>query len=110
MPFLISSFISILVYPFASNIPVSTSFPLASFFLFIAVLPLIYAPETMSEKTIKDRDLKSYAEKALKQASKQSKKTKDKDADHANEENKESAEAGQPPGYDEARKLAEKYY
>jgi len=110
MPFLISSFISILVYPFASNIPVSTSFPLASFFLFIAVLPLIYAPETLSEKSIKDRDLKSYAEKALKQASKQSKKTKDEDADDANEENKESAEVGQPPGYDEARKLAEKYY
>jgi hypothetical protein len=39
-------------------------FSFASVFLFLAVLPLIYAPETLPEKTMKDRDLKSYIEKA----------------------------------------------
>ena len=58
MPFLVSSFISILVQPFAGSISISTAFPLASFFLFIAVLPLIYAPETLPEKAMKERDLK----------------------------------------------------
>ena len=78
MPFLASSFISILVQPFASVIGISTAFPLVVFFLFIAVLPLIYASETLPEKAMKERDLKGYAEKALKQASKEIKKEKDK--------------------------------
>jgi hypothetical protein len=37
-----------------------------AFFLFLAVLPLMYAPETLSEKKIKDRELKQYIEKAKK--------------------------------------------
>jgi MFS family permease len=41
-------------------------FSFLAFFLFIAVLPLVYAPETLPEKTMKDRELKSYAEKAQK--------------------------------------------
>jgi hypothetical protein len=47
-----------------------TAFSLASFFLFVAVLPLMYAPETLPEKKIKDRELRDYLEKA--------KRTKDK--------------------------------
>jgi hypothetical protein len=43
-----------------------TAFSFASFFLFLAVIPLMYAPETLPEKTIKDRELKSYLEKAQK--------------------------------------------
>ena len=68
----------------------------------------MYAPETLPEKAIKDRDLKSYVEKARKVAQKeeeqkQKKKEKNQEApeDEKEEDNKE---------YDEARKLAEKYY
>ncbi len=108
MPFLFSSFISILVQPF--SIPSNTAFPLASFFLFIAILPLIYAPETLPEKAMKDRDLKSYTEKALKQANKEASKKKPKEESKAEEEREAEDEPDEPPGYDEARKLAEKYY
>ena len=85
-------------------------FSYASFFLFLAVLPLIYAPETLPEKAMKDRDLKSYAEKALRQATKETDKKKGKKPDKAEEESEEDEDKEQPPGYDEARKLAEKYY
>jgi hypothetical protein len=39
---------------------------LASFFLFVAVLPLIYAPETLPEKKMELRRLRSFAEEARK--------------------------------------------
>jgi hypothetical protein len=58
------------VVPFAGDIKAVTAFSLASFFLFVAVLPLMYAPETLPEKKIKDRELRDYLEKA--------KRTKDK--------------------------------
>ena len=70
LPFLISSFISFLVTPYAEAILLPTAFSLASFFLFLAVLPLIYAPETLPEKTMKERELKSYIEKARKEKEK----------------------------------------
>jgi len=66
MPFLISGLIEIFVKPFVEVIPISTSFSLASFFLFLAILPLLYAPETLPEKRIKERELKGYIEKAKK--------------------------------------------
>ncbi len=64
LPFLISSYIWIIVAPFAEVIPISASFSLASFFLFLAVVPLMFAPETLSEKAIRERELRSYIEKA----------------------------------------------
>ena len=66
LPFLISSYISIIVAPYAKIISISISFSLASFFLFLAVLPLMYAPETLPEKVIRRRELKKYVEKAKK--------------------------------------------
>jgi MFS family permease len=42
------------------------TFSIASVFLFLAVLPLLYAPETLPEKNIKERELKGYVEKAKK--------------------------------------------
>jgi hypothetical protein len=42
------------------------AFSFASFFLFLAVIPLIYAPETLPEKRIKERELREYVEKAKK--------------------------------------------
>jgi MFS family permease len=65
-PFLISSYMQILFTPYAGNIEISAAFSFASFFLFIAVLPLLYAPETMPEKKIELKRLKSFAEEAQK--------------------------------------------
>jgi MFS family permease len=50
----------------ANAIPNSAIFSFTAFFLFLAVLPLFYAPETLPEKTMKDRELKIYIEKAEK--------------------------------------------
>jgi MFS family permease len=64
LPFLLAGFLSVIVGPYASSIGTSESFSLASFFLFAAVLPLIYAPETLPEKRMKEIELKEYLEKA----------------------------------------------
>jgi len=47
-------------------IPNTSAFSLASFFLFLAVLPLLYAPETLPEKKIELRRLRKYVETAKK--------------------------------------------
>ena len=70
LPYILAGFMAVVVQPFATDIQTVTAFSLASFFLFVAVLPLMYAPETLPEKKIKDRELRDYVEKA--------KKTKDK--------------------------------
>ena len=66
LPFLISSYILILFTPYAELVPIAAAFSLASFFLFLAVLPLLYAPETLPEKQIELKRLRSYTEKAKK--------------------------------------------
>jgi hypothetical protein len=66
LPFIISSYIQILFTPYAKLIDVSAAFSLASFFLFLAVLPLMYAPETLPKKKIELRQLRKYAEEAKK--------------------------------------------
>jgi MFS family permease len=109
LPFLFSGMIEMLVQPFVKSILISTSFSLASFFLFLAIVPLLYTTETLPEKAMKDRDLKSYLEKAQKVALKEEVKNQKKEemkTQQAPEAEKE--EDGEE--YDEARKLAEKYY
>jgi MFS family permease len=106
IPLLLTNFLSVLIAPYAASISFGTAFTLASFFLFVAVIPLMYAPETLPEKSIKDRDLKSYVEKATKAAQKitqkgQNKETKEISAAEKDEKNET---------YAEAVKLAEKYY
>jgi len=66
MPYLALSYLGIIVKPYIQLIPVSSAFSLAALFLFLAVLPLMYAPETLSEKKLKERELKKYIEKAKK--------------------------------------------
>jgi len=65
IPFFFGDFIGFL---FSSYIwmPLSAAFSVASFFLFLAVLPLMYAPETLPEKLIRRRELRKYVEKAKK--------------------------------------------
>jgi MFS family permease len=72
LPFLLAGFLPILIKPVVSDNYSTAAFSLASFFLFLAVLPLMYAPETLPEKTIKDREIKNYLEKAQKEAEKYS--------------------------------------
>jgi MFS family permease len=66
LPFLLANFVSILISPYASDISPTAAFSLASFFLFLAVVPLMFAPETLPEKAIRERELKQYIEKAKK--------------------------------------------
>ena len=66
LPFLLAGFLPIIIELYAATIEAVTAFSLASFFLFLAVIPLMYAPETLPEKRIRERELKGYIEKAKK--------------------------------------------
>jgi MFS family permease len=111
MPFIIASYITPIVRPYVGHIELFTAFSFASFFLFIAVIPLMVAPETLTEKVMKDQDLKSYAEKAIKQVKKETEKPQRKKAEKSESKDKENQEeAKKSSEYEQARKLAEKYY
>ncbi len=66
LPYLFAGLLPIVVEPFVGANQAVTAFSLASFFLFVAVLPLMYAPETLPEKRIRERELKEYVERAKK--------------------------------------------
>jgi MFS family permease len=69
IPFFLSEFIAMLFVPQFEIMPKEsalTSFSIAAFFLFLAVIPLMYAPETLPEKKIRERELKQYIDKAKK--------------------------------------------
>jgi hypothetical protein len=104
MPYLFSSFMRFSIGSTLGDAigNYSTIFSFASFFLFMAVLPLVFAPETMSEQIIKNNDLKNYVNKAKKQVSKVREKNQ-KSIEH--QELHEKSEE-----YEKARELAEKYY
>ena len=101
LPYISSYFLRELFAPSLSQLNPLTIFTFASVFLFLAVLPLLYASETLPEKVMKDRDLKSYIEKAKKKADKESKREQRKE---------ETQDAIPDENYEEATKLAEKYY
>jgi MFS family permease len=112
LPFFVSKFLQLTIGDeIAHTVPKEAIFSFTAFFLFIAVLPLFYAPETLPEKVTKDRDLKSYASKALAKAEKQAGKDQKKNSAKAEKENGKARD--EPPETaedEEARKLAEKYY
>jgi MFS family permease len=67
LPYSLSNFLRVTVGPFfAEMISPYAIFSFAAFLLFLAVLPLMYAPETLPEKRIRERELKIYVEKAKK--------------------------------------------
>ncbi|MCK4474500.1 hypothetical protein KAU30_01550 [Candidatus Bathyarchaeota archaeon] len=67
LPFLLSNFLRLTVGSFiAETISAYAIFSFASFFLFLAVLPLMFAPETLPEKKIRERELRQYIQKAKK--------------------------------------------
>jgi MFS family permease len=109
LPFFISYLLKLTTGPeIVAAIPPTSIFSFTALFLFLAVLPLVYAPETLPEKIMKDRELRSYLEKAQKIAQKemknqkQEKKEPQKKTGESQEENTEE--------YIEAQKLSEKYY
>jgi len=77
VPFIIGNMIQKLQYPYIIVEPYA-AFSFASFFLFLAVLPLMYAPETLPEKKMEIRRLKGYVEQAKKFTEKYTKKTSSK--------------------------------
>jgi MFS family permease len=65
MPFFISNLLEkTIAQGIDSTFDPYALFSFAAFFLFIAVLPLVYAPETLPEKAMRERELKIYVEKA----------------------------------------------
>jgi MFS family permease len=104
MPYLFSSFMRFSIGSTLGDAinNYSTIFSFASFFLFMAVLPLVFAPETMSEQIIKNNDLKNYVDKAKKQV------LKVREKNQKNIEHQELPEKSEE--YEKARELAEKYY
>jgi MFS family permease len=67
LPFFVSNFLRLMIGSYiAETVSAYAIFSLTAFFLFLAVIPLMYAPETLPEKKIKERELKKYVEKAKK--------------------------------------------
>ena len=65
LPFFLSNYLKILIAPYISEtFSVYTVFSVASFFLFLAVIPLMYASETLPKRKLRERELRSYIEKA----------------------------------------------
>ena len=78
IPFFISYIIPQFVpVSFVEDFSLYAAFSLAAFFLFLAVLPLIYAPETLPEKKMELRRLRSFAEEARKAKEKYERKKSD---------------------------------
>ena len=79
LPYLLSNFTRLSIGTYISaNIFESTVFSFASFFLFVAVLPLALAPEILSDKIMRNVDLNSYVKKALEKAQKEEGKNQKK--------------------------------
>ncbi|MEM3715394.1 MAG: hypothetical protein QXF82_10655, partial [Nitrososphaeria archaeon] len=61
LPYLFSSFLRITLGPYvAERVPAYAIFSFVAFFLFLAIFPLMFAPETLPEKTLRERELRSY--------------------------------------------------
>ena len=114
LPYLFSNLAQSIAGDYISdNIITGTIFSFASIFLFIAILPLVYAPETLSDKIIKNLDISSYVNKALQKAKKEDAKNtkgKAKPTSQPESETKSDQSTDETAEYEDAKKLAEKYY
>jgi len=75
VPSFLTEIVSTLSTSYVLQIPQTSAFSLASFFLFLAVLPLLYAPETLPERKIELRRLRRYVDEAKKLQQKYAEKT-----------------------------------
>ncbi|MEM2779945.1 MAG: MFS transporter [Candidatus Bathyarchaeia archaeon] len=65
LPYLFSTYLSLTISPFiAANVSFYAIFSFAAFFLFLAVVPLMFAPETLPENVLRERELRGYIERA----------------------------------------------
>jgi MFS family permease len=113
IPYVSSYFLRVLFdSSLPKTIPITLISSFATVFLFIAVLPLIYAPETMPEKLMKDRELKSYIEKAKRIAQKEDGEENQKQSKQLKVEQNDSEVPTQESSeeYKKEKELAEKYY
>jgi len=77
IPFFLSGIIPLLLtQSFIENVELTAAFSLASFFLFVAVMPLVFAPETLPEKKMELRRLRKFADEAKKAKEKYERKKK----------------------------------
>lgn len=60
IPLFLSNVVQLISVPYITLIPTSSAFSVASFFLFLAVLPLLYAPETLPQRKIELIQFKNY--------------------------------------------------
>ena len=75
-PFFLTFIIQLFSGTYFMEIPNTSVFSLAAFFLFIAVIPLLYAPETLPEKKMELRRLRKFADDAKKAKEKYERKGK----------------------------------
>jgi MFS family permease len=92
----------------ADAIPTSAIFSFTAFFLFLAVLPLVYAPETLPDKIMKDRELKNYIEKAQKEVEKAQRK--EEENCESDDEDDDVEIVANEEEFEEILKKAEQYY
>lgn len=74
VPFFLSDLSALFFTQYTQGIPQGSTyaiFSIAAFFLFLAVLPLMYAPETLPERKIQEKQIKKYLEEAKKVAEKE---------------------------------------
>jgi len=65
IPYLLSHFLQIVIGSYiAGTVSANSIFSFASLFLFLAVVPLMFAPETLPERVLRERELRSYVERA----------------------------------------------
>lgn len=63
-PYFLAVIVSLALTPITTLVPKTSAFSLAALFLFLAVVPLMFAPETLPEKTLRERELRIYIERA----------------------------------------------
>jgi len=65
LPYAVSGFLRVTLGPLiAEVVPAYAILSFAAFFLFLAIFPLMYAPETLPENVFRERELRGYIEKA----------------------------------------------
>lgn len=109
MPFFLSKLLDLTVKQSILELTNSNAalFSFTAFFLFLAVLPLVYAPETLPEKIIKNREMTIYLQKAQQIVKRTQKKAKELDEDY--EKTGLEFEIGQEE-LEKAEELTEEYY
>jgi len=67
-PYLLAMGLAIFASPWLKIFDLGKALPLASLFLFLAVIPIFFASELLPEKMLKERELRKYVEEAKKVA------------------------------------------